>query len=246
MPSKSHAVAIPVPVPNSRKRPPGFDAASVRNNAPVRSSDAMPNPEVPVVTVEKALADAYQNRYDYRRSASLVHAAETSRSAAVLQRAPSLHFDGDYGTIGENPGTAHPTYTAALSLRIPVFQGGKIQSDVQQADAVLAQRQAELEDLRGRIDQEVRTAFLDLDASARQVQVAQSSVQLAGEQLVQARDRFRAGVSGSLEVVESQQTVAGAEEDLISSMYAYNLAKAALARSTGLAEKSVKDFLGVR
>ena len=209
-------------------------------------SDAMPNPEVPAVTVEKALADAYQNRYDYRRSASLVHAAETSRSAAVLQRAPSLHFDGDYGTIGENPGTAHPTYTAALSLRIPVFQGGKIQSDVQQADAVLAQRQAELEDLRGRIDQEVRTAFLDLDASARQVQVAQSSVQLAGEQLVQARDRFRAGVSGSLEVVESQQAVAGAEEDLISSMYAYNLAKAALARSTGLAEKSVKDFLGVR
>jgi outer membrane protein TolC len=209
-------------------------------------SDAMPNPEVPPVSLEKALADAYQNRYDYRRSTSLVHAAETSRSAAVLQRAPSLHFDGDYGTIGENPGTAHPTYTAALSLRVPVFQGGKIQSDVQQADAVLAQRQAELEDLRAGIDQEVRTAFLDLDASARQVQVAQSSVQLAGQQLEQARDRFRAGVSGSLEVVESQQAVAGAEEDLISSMYAYNLAKAALARATGLAEKSVKDFLGVR
>ena len=60
------------------------------------------------------------------------------------------------------------------------------------------------------------------------------------------RDRFRAGVSGTLEVVESQQAVAGADEDLISSMYAYNLAKAALARATGLAEKSVKDFLGGR
>ena len=209
-------------------------------------SDAMPNPEVPSVTLEKALADAYQNRFDYRRSTSLVQAAETSRSAAVLQHAPSLHFDGDYGTIGRTPASSHPTYTAAISLRVPVFEGGKIQSDVQQADSVLAQRQAELEDLRARIDQEVRTAFLDLDASARQVQVAQSSVQLAGQQLEQARDRFRAGVSGSLEVVESQQAVAGAEEDLISSMYAYNLAKAALARATGLAEKSVNDFLGAR
>jgi outer membrane protein TolC len=209
-------------------------------------ADAMPNPEVPQVTLEKALADAYQNRFDYQQSQKLVHAAEASRSAAGFQRLPGVRFDGDYGTIGENPSTAHPTYTAALSLRVPVFQGGKIEADVQQAEAALAQRQAQLEDLRGQIDQDVRTAFLDLDASARQVQVAQSSVQLAGQQLQQARDRFAAGVAGSLEVVESEQAVAGADENLISSIYAYNLAKAALARATGLAEKSVKDFLGAR
>jgi len=209
-------------------------------------ADAMPNPVVPQVTVEKALADAYQNRFDYQQSQKLVHAAEQSRTAAGFQRLPGVRFDGDYGTIGQNPATNHPTYTAALSLRVPVFEGGKIEADVQQADAALSQRQAELEDLRGRIDQEVRTAFLDLDASSRQVQVAQSSVQLAGQQLQQARDRFAAGVAGSLEVVESEQAVAGADEDLISSIYAYNLAKAALARATGLAEKSVKDFLGGR
>lgn len=207
-------------------------------------ADAMPNPEVPQVTLEKALADAYQNRFDYQQSQKLVRAAEQSRAAAGFQRLPGVRFDGDYGTIGQNPGTAHPTYTAALSLRVPVFEGGKIEADVQQAEAALAQRQAQLDDLRGQIDQDVRTAFLDLDASARQVQVAQSSVQLAGQQLQQARDRFAAGVAGSLEVVESEQAVAGADENLISSMYAYNLAKAALARATGLAEKSVKDFLG--
>ncbi len=186
-------------------------------------ADAMPNPQVPQVTLEKALADAYQNRFDYQQSQRLVHAAEQSRTAAGFQRLPGVRFDGDYGTIGQNPSTSHPTYTAALS-----------------------QRQAELDHLRGRIDQEVRTAFLDLDASSRQVQVAQSSVQLAGQQLQQARDRFTAGVAGSLEVVESEQAVAGADEDLISSIYAYNLAKAALARATGLAEKSARDFLGGR
>jgi outer membrane protein TolC len=209
-------------------------------------ADPMPNPEVPTVTLEKALADAYQNRFDYQQSQRLVHAAEQSRTGAGFQRLPGLRFDGDYGTIGPNPGATHPTYTAALSLRVPIFEGGKIEADVQQADAVLSQRQAELENLRGQIDQEVRTAFLDLDASSRQVQVAQSSVQLAGQQLQQARDRFAAGVAGSLEVVESEQAVAGADEDLVSSIYAYNLAKAALARATGLAEKSVNNFLGAR
>ena len=209
-------------------------------------ADAMPNPEVPQVTLEKALADAYQNRFDYQQSQRLVHAAEQSRSGAAFQRLPGIRFDGDYGTLGQTPASAHPTYTAALSLRVPVFEGGKIAADVQQADAALSQRRAELEDLRGRIDQEVRSAFLDLDASSRQVQVAQSSVQLANQQLQQARDRFAAGVAGSLEVVESEQAVAGANEDLTSSLYAYNLAKAALARATGLAEKSVNNFLGGR
>jgi len=209
-------------------------------------ADPMPNPEVPNVTLEKALADAYQNRFDYQQSQRLVHAAEQSRTGAGFQRLPGLRFDGDYGTVGPNPGASHPTYTAALSLRVPIFEGGKIEADVQQADAVLSQRQAEFENLRGQIDQEVRTAFLDLDANARQVQVAQSSAQLARQQLQQARDRFAAGVAGSLEVVESQQAVAGADEDLVSSIYAYNLAKAALARATGLAERSVKDFLGAR
>ena len=209
-------------------------------------ADAMPNPVVPQVTLEKALSDAYQNRYDYQQSQKLAHAAEQSRTAARLQRLPGVRFDGDYGTLGQTPSTSHPTYTVALSLRVPVFEGGKIEADVLQAQAALLQRQAELENLRGQIDQEVRSAFLDLDASARQVQVAQSTVQLANQQLQQARDRFAAGVAGSLEIVESEQAVAGANEDLTSSLYAYNLAKAALARATGLAEKSVKEFLGAR
>ena len=104
------------------------------------------------------------------------------------------------------------------------------------ADAALQQRHAEYEDLRGRVDADVRQAFLDLTAAASQVGVAQSNRELAQETLAQSRDRFTAGVADTVEVVQAQEQVAGAEQDYISSLYAHNLAKASLARAMGQAD----------
>jgi hypothetical protein len=44
MPSRIHAVDRPVPEPSSRNRPPGFEAANVRNREHVNDSDAIVNP----------------------------------------------------------------------------------------------------------------------------------------------------------------------------------------------------------
>ena len=113
-----------------------------------------------------------------------------------------------------------------------------------QADALLKQRQSQLSDLQSRIEFEVRTAFLDLNSSQEQVQVAKSAQDLAHEQLAQASDRFTAGVVNSLEVVQAQEAVATAEENYISSLYRYNVAKASLARALGLAEEAFKQMTG--
>jgi outer membrane protein TolC len=87
---------------------------------------------------------------------------------------------------------------------------------------------------------------MDVESATAQVSVAKNALDLANQQLVQARDRFAAGVAGSLDVVESQQAVTEADENLISALYSSNIAKATLARATGRAEQLVKDFLGAR
>jgi outer membrane protein TolC len=130
-----------------------------------------------------------------------------------------------------------------VSLNIPIFQGGRVRGEVLETDALLAQRRAQLADLRGRIGFEVRTAFLDLNAANEQVQVARSAVDLAQQQLTQARDRFAAGVTNNLEVVQAQEAVATANENYISSLYSFNAAKAALGRAVGGAEKTIPAFL---
>ena len=110
----------------------------------------------------------------------------------------------------------------------------------QEADS---QAQAQMADVRGQIDQDIRNALLDLKSSADQVEVAQSSVNLAEQALTQSQDRFSAGVTDNLEVVQAQEALATAHESLISSLCLHNLAKVSFARALGRAEEGVREYL---
>ncbi|HKW27388.1 MAG TPA: TolC family protein [Terriglobales bacterium] len=207
-------------------------------------ADTMPFTPAPPLTLQQAIDEAFRSRADYRSAESLLHAAEMAKKAANDERLPSLSFNGDYGDIGNRPTASHGTFTAAAALKIPIFQGGKVHADQLQADARLQQRRSQLEDMRGRIEYEVRAAFLDLKTAADQVNVAGSSVDLATQQLGQARDRFAAGVTDTIEVVQAQEALAAANDNYISALFAHNLAKLSLARALGVAEQASRKFLG--
>lgn len=197
-----------------------------------------------LVTVEQALERAYRDRPDYQATKAQLRAAEQSKRAAEAGRLPSLQFNADYGVLGRRPTDSHGTFTAAAGLKIPIFQGGRVRGDIMLADALLKRRQNEVEDLRGRIEYEIRSALLDLQSAADQVKVAQSATQLAQQTLEQAQDRFRAGVTTNLEVVQAQEIIANTNENFINSTFIFNVAKLSLARSLGAAERAVVDFLG--
>ena len=209
-------------------------------------TDNVPYAPLESVKLEEAVARAYSSRFDYQEAMARVRAAERARKAATAERLPSLAFNADYGDIGIAPGISHGTLTVAGTLEIPVFQGGRVRGDVLQADAILKQRESELEDLRARIDYQVRTALMDLTAAADQISVARSSLELANATVTQAQDRFAAGVVDNLEVVQAQESVANANEAYISSLYAHNIAKVLLARAMGVAQVAVSQFLGSR
>jgi len=206
-------------------------------------SDKAPYQPLAALGLEQSLERAYVSRSDYQAALQQARAAEHFRKAAAAEYFPTVDVAGNYGDIGVTPGNSHGTFQVAGTLRIPIFQGGKVHGDVLQAEATLRQSRQQLENLRGQIDYDVRTALLDLAAAADQVEVARSSVDLADQTLVQARDRFAAGVTDNLEVVQAQETVAAANENYISSLYAHNLAKVALARAIGYAEEGVKQYL---
>ena len=207
-------------------------------------TDTMPFTPAPPITLQQAIEEAFRSRADYRSAESLLHAAEMAKKAANDERLPSLSFNGDYGDIGNRPTASHGTFTAAAALKIPIFQGGMVRADQLQADAQLEQRRAQVEDMRGRIEYEVRASFLDLKTAADQVNVAKSSVDLATQQLGQARDRFAAGVTDTIEVVQAQEALAAANDNYISALFAHNLAKLSLARALGVAEEASQKFLG--
>jgi outer membrane protein TolC len=202
------------------------------------------SPYLPVegVTLDGALQHAYASRSDYRAATADVRAAELSRKAAIAGYFPSLSLDADYGTGGAHPSDATRVYDVRGTLSIPIFTGNKVHGDIQQADARLDQARERLDNLRAQIEADVRTAVLNLESSAEQVNVARSNIDLADQTLAQSRDRFNAGVTDTVEVVQSQEAVASAHEQYISSLYKYNFAKISLIRAQGAGEPGLKQY----
>ncbi len=193
--------------------------------------------------LETYLQRAYASRADYQAAIAQVRAAELSRRAATAGHYPTVNVTANFGDIGVTPSQSNGTWQVTGGVNIPIFAGNRTHSDVLEADAQLKQTRSQLGDLRSRIDYEVRTALLDLNAAAEQVAVARSSVDLAEQALTQSQDRFTAGVADNLEVVQAQEAVASAHESYIQSLYSHNLAKVELAHAIGDAEHGVKEYL---
>lgn len=206
-------------------------------------TDALPYAPMENLTLEQAIDLASRNRSDLKAAEAQMHAAEFSRKAAVAERFPTIDFAADYGAIGINPSNSHGTFGVEGQVHFPIWAGGQSRGDIEEADARLQQRRAEYEDLRARVEADVRTAYLDLTAAVEQVRVAQSRRALAQDELQQARDRFASGVADTVEVVQAQEVVSSAEQDYIASLNAHNLAKASVARASGQAEKIMRDLL---
>jgi outer membrane protein TolC len=193
------------------------------------------------VTMDEALAQSFQQRADLKAADAQVHAAERAHAAARAERYPSLGASADYGGIGVNPSQLQTTYTAAASLKIPIWQGGRAEGDIQEADAALDQRRAEYQDLKGQIESDVRSAYLDLQAAASQVEVAQKNVDVNKEALELTRQKVEAGVLDNVSYVQAQEEVTNAEFDYINGVFAFNVAKLSLARAMGRAADGLPD-----
>ena len=199
--------------------------------------------DLSVAPLDDAIQSAYKARPDFQSQMNQIRSAELAKQASLAERYPSIETVADYGITGVNPASTHGTVDAAVTLRVPIFQGGRVHGDVVRADASLQRAKQVLEDLRAQIDQEVRDAYFDLESAAQEVAVEKSTVELATETLRQSRDRFNSGVTDNIEVVQAQDALATANDAYIASLYSYNVAKISLARATGVAESRFADYL---
>ena len=206
-------------------------------------TDKLPYAPLENITFEQALTLATQNRADLKAAEAQLHAAEFARKAAVAEHYPTLDITADYGVIGINPANSHGTFDVSGQLQFPIWAGGRTHGDIVKAEAILKQRRAEYENTRSLVEADVRNAYLDLNAAAELVRVAQSRRDLARDQLTQSTDRFTSGVADTVEVTQAQEVVASAESDYIANLNAHNLAKASVARAIGQAEKIMRDLL---
>ena len=209
-------------------------------------TDKVPFAAAPDLALEDALHQAFDSRADIKAAQAQTRAAEHTLWAARDERLPSLSVSGNYGAIGTNPAQASATFSAVATLNLPIWQGGRAEGDVKVAEASLAQRRAELEDLKGQVESDVRNAYIELRAATSQVKLAQRNLQVTTETLDLTRQRFDAGVSDNIEVVQAQESLASSELDVINSVFAHNIAKLSLARAIASTDNNLQQFLNLQ
>jgi outer membrane protein TolC len=207
-------------------------------------ADTLPYSDITPLTVDDALNMAYKSRSDLRAALDSQKSAAQIVSAAKGERYPTVAANGDYGDLGPTFGHSHGEFTFQAGIRIPLFTGGRIKGDITEAEAGLRQRKAEAENIRGQIDQDVRTSLLNLNAAKEQVEVAKQNIELANESLARSKDRFTSGVTDSVEVVQAEQALASANDQYITSLYDHNFAKLSLARALGVTRTNYAQYLG--
>jgi outer membrane protein TolC len=207
-------------------------------------ADQLPYSDINPPSIDDALKLAYRSRNDLRSALNAEKAAGQTLSASKGERFPVVAVNGGYGDVGPTFGQSHGDFTFQAGVSVPIFTGGRIKGDITQAEAQLRQRKAEAENIRGRIDYDVRTAFLSVNAAKEQVEVAKQNVSLANESLARSKDRFTSGVTDTVEVVQAEQALANANDQYITSLYNHSLAKLSMARALGVARSNYEQYLG--
>jgi outer membrane protein TolC len=206
-------------------------------------TESSPYAELHPMDLVDARIEAYANRQDYQALKQDLIVAERERMATRHERFPTVSFAGNWGVTGISGGLYHETFSAVGTLSIPIFHEAQFRGDRDVAEAQLEEIRTRLEDLKHKIDQQLRDSLLDLQTATETVQVARSNVDLATTALDQSQQSFAAGVNDSLPVAEAQSTLAQAQSQYVSSVYQLNEARLGLARNLGIIDTQYRTFL---
>ena len=190
-------------------------------------------------SLAEALSLARKTRTELKAQQERERSAQLNYGSVKAERLPSVGALADYGTIGSALVGTQPTYTYGVSVKVPVFDGGK--REARRADSLsqYRQEQTRMRDLEDQVELDVRLAFDSVRSAAAEVEAAQEGVQLAEQELAQAQRRYQAGVTNSIEVTDAQTRLDRARDNRINALYDYNVARIDLATSTG----TIREFV---
>src|SRR4029077_821404 len=192
--------------------------------------------QTPEYSADDTIERAYVERPEMKALASQVRSQQLQKQSARDQRLPRLSLLGSWGQEGITPTSVIPSYNYEASFEIPLFTGGRIKAQTAIADIEVKKLARQEEEIRNRIALEVKTAVEQLESAKSEVQIANLGVDLAQQEVTQARDRFQAGVANNIEVVTAQDELSRASDNQIAALYRYNQARADLAHATGQME----------
>ena len=194
-------------------------------------------------TAESIVGTALLARSDYLSLATQRQQLVDQQQASRARYFPKLSLSGNYGGLGRSVGSVQGTYVVQGQIDFTIFDRDR-KGEAEELASRIQRVDDQINDLRRGIEQDIRSALLNLQSTAEQVAVAQQGQDLAERELTLTQDRFRSGVTNNIEVTTAQDELARAQENYILAVSSYVDAKFALARAAGATEKNIDQYLG--
>ena len=194
------------------------------------------------VAADPAVKVAFDGRAELKAQQDRELSTHINYGATKWERLPSLAFSGDYGTIGGGIESAVPTHSYGVTVRLPIFDGGRRDARRLESESQWRVETLRTRDLKEQIELDVRLAIDSLRSADAQVAVAKEGLDLAQKELEQARRRYEAGVTNSIEVTDAQTRLQRARDNRIAALFAHNLARIDLHTASGTIQDLVNSF----
>jgi len=189
---------------------------------------------------DAAIKTALATRTDYRAAEASVKAAELQVKSVKATRLPTLAMTFGDGQSGNTPVNNVNTYKVQGSINVPLYTGGRIRGEIEEAEGSLHEARALLDQHRSQIETDVLTAMSGVEWALKEFETSAQNVSLSRQEVEFTRARFAQGISDNTEVVNAQDRLTQADDAHIRAQYMLGLARANLARSIGAAEKTYR------
>jgi outer membrane protein len=140
---------------------------------------------------------------------------------------PNIHAVAGYNTLG-NGAPAANNYDAGILISWPIFNGFETEHQIAEAKYQRDALRHQIEALRQRIYFEVKSAFLDWQASLERIDRMELTVAASRSRLELATKRYDAGLGNIIELTDAERFYIEDDAAYIDALYGYAVTKAAL------------------
>ena len=185
---------------------------------------------VPVLDTQAIRLEAESKSPRVQSAVSSASAARADVRASRSGYWPTLALSANTGWNGnrENDYTLLNQRQISLALRWSLFDRFDRELNIVQREADLDVAEATAADAKRGVEAELQKWLAELDAAKTRIQITQTSVAAATEDLRVQQERYRVGASTIVDVLTSQEALNQAEVDVVNARFDYLRAKAQL------------------
>jgi outer membrane protein len=208
------------------------NAMGLGSNAPeYRQADVLSHEEISE-PLDTYLQTAFSQRPDLKMLEDAARAAGARIAQFKSDYLPSIGATAGYSARGQGQPAAN-NFDVGVLVSWPIFNGFLTDHEVAEAKLHQGAIGHAIQDLRQQIFLEVKSGYLDWQASLERIHRAEQTVAASRAELDLAEKRYETGLGNIIELTDAQRRFTEDEAGYINALADFSIAKAALARDTG-------------